>query len=486
MALILKIFALIVLMDQVKSDVSKNRTPFCETCSCVNETLINPDVNCSSALVLSKLYQEEMWFEKNNNISLMYNINSIDLSNLNMRELNDKFNKSNLKKMDLSRNGIEKISANVFENLQDMVELILSYNDINFLDENVFKGLHLDGFDYPLISLKILRLDHNNFHTLKIDVFQHIEMTLEELYLGGNPFKVLDQPSLTAITGIQRLKVLDLSSCGLQNLPQYFLHTPAYLVKLDLSLNQIESIPETLIDSKRLEELIIDGNPIKNLTSKNGFPITKTLKVLKMSNMPNLIEIGANSLGNLINLEELFIKNNNKLIKIDEKALVREEVETSIWPNLKKLDLSDNKLTHLNFTFLGRWESLTSLDLRGNPWTCECENQWMLDELIPIYLQLDPIGAKEIRCGAPIEMEKYKFFDLYASKSSMRCLDIYGNHPEKDGTMLVGMLIGILLGIPCVLFALYAYQRNWFGVFDKSPAAYSRQFYRAPSLNEEF
>lgn len=59
----------------------------------------------------------------------------------------------------------------------------------------------------------------------------------------------------------------------------------------------------------------------------------------------------------------------------------------------------------------------------------------------------------------------------------MRCLDLYGNRPEKDATILVGILAGLLIGIPLVLLIMFAYQRHWFGVFDSSPAAFSRQFY---------
>jgi hypothetical protein len=43
------------------------------------------------------------------------------------------------------------------------------------------------------------------------------------------------------------------------------------------------------------------------------------------------------------------------------------------------------------------WKDLSDLDLTDNPWTCECENQWMIDELMPIYLQLDEIKAKALK-----------------------------------------------------------------------------------------
>lgn len=44
-----------------------------------------------------------------------------------------------------------------------------------------------------------------------------------------------------------------------------------------------------------------------------------------------------------------------------------------------------------------QWKDLTALDLTENAWTCECENQWMIDELMPIYLNLDEKKAKDLK-----------------------------------------------------------------------------------------
>lgn len=57
-----------------------------------------------------------------------------------------------------------------------------------------------------------------------------------------------------------------MSDTQLEELPQYFLHTPQYLEKLDLSGNLLKKIPETFEDVRALKELILNGNPIVNLT----------------------------------------------------------------------------------------------------------------------------------------------------------------------------------------------------------------------------
>lgn len=102
-------------------------------------------------------------------------------------------------------------------------------------------------------------------------------------------------------------------------------------------------------------------------------------------------------------------------------------------------------------------------------------------------------------------MKGKSFFELYGTKADIRCLDLYNAHPEKDAVVLVGILagllsntknlktlvltvffLGLLIGIPVILFLVYAYQRRCFSLFDNSPAAFSRQFYTRTRSGEEF
>jgi len=62
-----------------------------------------------------------------------------------------------------------------------------------------------------------------------------------------------------------------------------------------------------------------------------------------------------------------------------------------------QLNLANNKLAYLDSDFLARWDALTSLDIQSNPWTCECENQWMVEDLMQTYLKIEPEKASTIR-----------------------------------------------------------------------------------------
>lgn len=41
------------------------------------------------------------------------------------------------------------------------------------------------------------------------------------------------------------------------------------------------------------------------------------------------------------------------------------------------------KFKFLRVNTTGDWATIQVIDLRYNPWACECKNQWMIDTLIP-------------------------------------------------------------------------------------------------------
>jgi hypothetical protein len=72
----------------------------------------------------------------------------------------------------------------------------------------------------------------------------------------------------------------------------------------------------------------------------------------------------------------------------------------------------------------------------------------------------------------------------------MRCLDVYGNQPERDGAILVGMLIGVLLAVPLTVALVALWRRFGPQLIGRHPAGaadFSRAFYKraGTSLNSE-
>jgi hypothetical protein len=76
-------------------------------------------------------------------------------------------------------------------------------------------------------------------------------------------------------------------------------------------------------------------------------------------------------------------------------------------------------------------------------------------------------------------MRGRKLHELETRNYQMRCLDTAGNHPEKDGKLLIGVLVGVLLAVPVTMLLLLLLRNSRFGArfFSRGPAAYSRTFY---------
>lgn len=135
--------------------------------------------------------------------------------------------------------------------------------------------------------------------------------------------------------------------------------------------------------------------------------------------------------------------------------------------SFSQLILHTNNLSTLSHDMLGRWDEVEEIDLRFNEWQCDCALQWMVEQLIPIIKEKTPKFMEDIkycafqlfrfptiiiidlfvRCRHPDEMAGKSFHDIHKEKHQMRCLDYYGRHPERDGPILVGILIGELTRI---------------------------------------
>ncbi|KAF5287032.1 hypothetical protein FQA39_LY16146 [Lamprigera yunnana] len=475
-------FVVLVLVCITQLRGADSQSELCNNrCKCIDENSVT-NVDCTNVFItLPVLYDNRSWFNDEN---VPYNYDKVVFKSSKLEDLVHQLPSSNLTYLDLTGNFIRKITDSCFAELQNMHTLILSDNELEILSPHVFKGVVTDGINYPLKSLKTLKLDNNRFHTLDDDIFEHLEQVLEVLDLSYNPFKVLDQRTTIAISSIIYLKELYLQYTDIKALPDNILHTPKYLKVLDLTGNRFTSVPEGLTDAHVLETLYLNTNPFVNITAENGFKNISTLKTLHLCDMIELEYIGARSLSALENLRELHICNNMKLWHIDPAAFSRVEVESEIWAPIKKLYLQNNQLSRIDFHLILKWNELEELDLRYNPWSCECENQWIADELMPIYIKLNETIAKDIVCRAPAAMDGVTFYKEHVDGKKMRCLDAYGNRPERDGTILIGVLIGLLIGIPLVLFIIFAYQRHWFGFCDNGPASFSRQFYKRTRSDE--
>ncbi|XP_048004216.1 uncharacterized protein LOC125240358 [Leguminivora glycinivorella] len=107
----------------------------------------------------------------------------------------------------------------------------------------------------------------------------------------------------------------------------------------------------------------------------------------------------------------------------------------------------------------------------------------MVDLLVTYVERRAANESEKLVCQEPIEMKGLTMKQLHDKKSHMRCVDKYGNRPERDGAILLGTLIGVLLAVPIMLSLMLLWRRGYFGWLGfRGPVDVSRAFYkRAPA-----
>ncbi|XP_026739753.1 leucine-rich repeat and immunoglobulin-like domain-containing nogo receptor-interacting protein 3 isoform X2 [Trichoplusia ni] len=454
----------------------------CKLCHCKDNNVDCFDQN------ISTFFTKQEWSEitdlKPKNVDLSENlfVNVTVMADLSIEVLN------------LSRCKIERIENAAFRDLQEMRVLDLSYNKLTTanLSPHAFEGRYSAEEYKPLASMRVLNLANNDLHSLSQDLFEHLP-ELEELDISGNPLATFDQVTIIAISSLPMLKVLRMRSCELTKIPEKFLHTPRYLERLDLSDNLLTAVPQEIEETKNLIYLNLNQNPIVQLEMDSedypGFPRLRKLQELHMCNMPALKRVGPGSLAGLEQLTKLHMSFNPALSDIDPKALARPDDigETYDWPPMKELYLQSNNLSEVDSRLISRWDLLEKVDVSDNPFLCDCSTQWMVDLLVP---SVEHAGgnASLMVCQEPIEMRGYTMKHLHEIHRTMRCVDKYGNRPEKDGAILLGTLIGVLLAVPIMLGLMLLWRRGYFACIGlRAPEDVSRAFYkRAPAEDNYF
>lgn len=268
----------------------------------------------------------------------------------------------NLRELNLESANISIIHDDSFVNAPGLESLFLSYNKIKTLPDAIF---------VTLIQLKHLNLSHNHFEYFPERAFANNNL-LETLRLGNNPIKTLPTK---LFDGLLWLKELDLSDMKLYHLePTHFASNPRLEV-LDISKNEFNEVPTSALRAPQngLKKLILDDNPIKILDEKS-FVGLESLEELYIRNMPSLLEIRANTFSHLRNLRVLRIENNRNLHTINRHAFRGISYADNFM--LKEVSLYGNMLTTLSAAALP-WEKVEYLDLRHNPWDCDCTLQWI-------------------------------------------------------------------------------------------------------------
>ncbi|XP_029015322.1 vasorin b [Betta splendens] len=276
------------------------------------------------------------------------------------------------KSLFLFGNGIERLTAEDFDDMKNLEMLDLSQNKLTELPDGVFE---------PLTSLRNLDLSSNQITHISEQCFQGMVL-LERLYLYSNLIMTIHPKAFDSLEHLLELKLQgnQLTSLPALKMPQ--------LLLLDLRFNVLQTLGPSDLQTPNLESLKLGG---VGLTSLNK----------------ELIE-------SLINLHELDISEN----KLESFPLVLKEkqglIHLSLAGNpmgplqvqdlqnlgeLQELDISSLSLQGLSEEFSVLFPQLRKLTVAENPFNCLCTLAWF-----PRWLRAQSITlgrTEETRCHFP-------------------------------------------------------------------------------------
>ncbi|XP_045471406.1 insulin-like growth factor-binding protein complex acid labile subunit [Harmonia axyridis] len=411
--------------------------------------------------------------------------------------------------LDFTFNNLTTLLDHNFRGLVNLVELNLDHNRISDLQSGVFKHL---------TELRILSLRFN----LLVELVPRMFMKLGKLHvlrLSGNPFEELDPE---AFKDIPEVRTLECRSCGLRRINTQIYHLLPYLNHLDLGNNRMQFLEaDEFTDLHKLHSLKLDGNQLPVIL-ENTFVHQTQLKYLNIAKN-RLAKITNTSFKNLTSLEELdisynkldkleplamqhvastlqkFIMSGNNfnllvirdilqtLYKVNELQMAQmniKEIPENFLPStirklniscnnltelgvemlpqqIKIIDVSHNRLKGLNDRVLAKLETLKSVNLSSNPWSCD------LCHITSILLRVNRTNMFwNSTCDSPKYLKGSKLTNLrLAALTSCENLESGGENKQSVlgtdiSTLLVGVLCFLVLLSFSVIYVVYSCMRR--------------------------
>ena len=260
---------------------------------------------------------------------------TLDMSNCGVTNIHaDWFSESiNLLQLILSYNLIEAVNENAFRNLNNLTYLDLSYNNITTLKP---------GFLGNNRKLKTLLLNNNKLNAFKGDYFNNVRSSdnknlteLEYLNVANNEISYFFPTSFKIH---RKLKSIIANDNKFTFFPPDLIANMQFLETLDLSNNKLKAIEEMDYSRlPRLRELILKGNEIEYV-SESAFHNSTQLQILDLS-QNQINRIGERTFEGLLRVENLNL-HDNLLDDLPETIFERSRLQM-----LENIDLSKNKFS---------------------------------------------------------------------------------------------------------------------------------------------
>lgn len=272
-----------------------------------------------------------------------------------------------LQELDLSGCNLSHLLPTMFSKLTTVTYIDLASNNLTDLPKATFA---------PLLELDYLDLSSNKLSQLKSDMFAN-NTEMVSLKMRNNPLS-----SLKGV-GIENLQALDLGLCNFSIIDADTFSGFPNIRELNLDGNRITSINSDAFKSMpRLQNLDLSNNKLAGPLSGDIFVRNIQLETLKLANNPEMKKfpetgfqgdfsemylLDASRCG-LTHLDEDDLKRMNRIERLHLHDNEIQYIKPGVLsPKVIYLDLSGNKIAHLEQVSFPSGSSLRILKLSGNP-----------------------------------------------------------------------------------------------------------------------
>ncbi|XP_018013927.1 leucine-rich repeat neuronal protein 2 [Hyalella azteca] len=294
----------------------------------------------------------------------------------------------NIKQLVLSNNNINYIEDEAFTDLKKLEILDLEQNLLGSLYEEWFTGLS---------KLLSLNLAHNRVHNVPASVFRPLQ-NLRSLFLAGNRISSIDPRAFSGLTKLQELTLND---------------------------NLLSRVPTAALQSMpQLDSVVFDHNPVPKIKPLDFSHLS--VSKISICQMPELVIIDAKAFYTLRNLTNLLIKNNKRLSYVDPLAFINVN-------NLRELNLAYNNLQGIQREMADFLPDGVRIHLYGNPLNCNCNSRWLRIILNPnLNSTLHLEEPEHLVCNSPANFNHKLLKDIDLVKLPKKCTPIILNLTQKS------------------------------------------------------
>uniref|UniRef100_A0A1I8PD85 TIR domain-containing protein n=1 Tax=Stomoxys calcitrans TaxID=35570 RepID=A0A1I8PD85_STOCA len=264
-------------------------------------------------------------------------------------------NCSSLQDLNLNGNQLKTVPL-ALRNMRLLRTVDLGENMITVLEDNAFKGLS---------NLYGLRLIGNYLENITMHAFKELP-SLQILNLARNRIAVVEPGAFEMTSSIQAIR---LDGNDLSDINGLFSNMPS-LLWLNISDNRLEHFDYAHVPST-LQWLDLHKNRLVELSNRFGLDSQIRLQTIDAS-FNQIQRISPSSIPNSIEL--LFI-NDNLINTVDPDTFMHKT-------NLTRVDLYANQISTLDVKSLRilpvhEHRSLPEFYIGGNPFTCDCNIDWL-------------------------------------------------------------------------------------------------------------